>query len=105
MVSDALIRAGAAEIAAAAGAGARVILFGSHARGEAADGSDVDLLVVVPRVRDGFRESVRLARLAGELALPADVVVVSEDQVEEWRSVRGTMLHDAFAEGRLIAAA
>jgi len=35
-------------------------------------------------VSDRFAESVRLARLAGELQLPADVIVVSEAQVEEW---------------------
>jgi predicted nucleotidyltransferase len=89
----------------AAAPGARVILFGSHARGEAGPDSDVDLLVVEPRVTDRFAEIVRLQRLLAPLRLPADVIVVSEDQVEEWGDVQSTMLHDALREGRIVAQA
>lgn len=105
MVSEGLIRSGAQTIAEAAGSPARVILFGSRARGDAAHDSDVDLLVVMREVADRFGESARLARLAGDLHLPADVVVVSEAQAEEWGAVRGTMLHDALTEGKLLAEA
>ena len=103
MVRDELIRSGARAIAEAAGCPARVLLFGSRVRGEAAPDSDVDLLVVMREVEDRFAESARLARLAGELQLPADVIVVSEAQAEDWGAVRGTMLHDALVEGELLA--
>jgi predicted nucleotidyltransferase len=82
-----------------------VILFGSHARGEAGPDSDVDLLVVEPRVDDRFGEIVRLQRVLAPLRLPADVVVVSEAYVEEWGDVQNTMLHDALREGRVVAQA
>jgi len=82
-----------------------VILFGSRARGDAGADSDVDFLVVEREVKDRFDESVRLAQLAAELRVPADVVVVSEAQVEEWGHLPGTMLHDALAEGRVLAQA
>lgn len=59
---------------------AKIILFGSHARGNAAQDSDVDLLVVEREVDDRFAESVRLSRIAGELRVPADVVVVSDSR-------------------------
>jgi predicted nucleotidyltransferase len=89
----------------AAAPGAQVILFGSHARGEAGPDSDVDLLVVEPHVRDRFDEIVRLQRVLAPLRVPADVVVVSEAHVEEWRDVRNTMLYDALREGRILAQA
>jgi uncharacterized protein len=85
--------------------GARVILFGSHARGEAGPDSDVDLLVVEPRVEDPNREIVRLQRVLAPLRLPADVIVVSEAHVEEWGDVASTMLHEALREGRVLAQA
>ena len=90
---------------AAAAPGARVILFGSHARGEAGPDSDVDLLVVEPRVDDRFAEIVRLQRVLAPLRLPADVVVVSSRHVDEWGGVTNTMLHDALREGRVLAEA
>jgi predicted nucleotidyltransferase len=100
-----LIKRAAEALANAASGPVRVILFGSRARGDAALDSDVDFLVVERDVEDRFDESVRLARLAGELRVPADVVVVSEKQVKEWGDVQGTMLHDALAEGRVLAEA
>jgi predicted nucleotidyltransferase len=44
---------------AAAAPDAQVILFGSHARGEASPHSDVDFLVVEPEVANEVEESVR----------------------------------------------
>jgi uncharacterized protein len=105
VVSDELITRAARALAEAAGPAARVILFGSRARGTSARDSDVDLLVVKRDVVDRFDETVRLARLAADLRVPADVVVVSEAQIEEWGEVKGTMLHDALAEGRVLAEA
>jgi predicted nucleotidyltransferase len=95
----------AARRIAAAAPGARVILFGSHARGEAGPDSDVDLLVVEPRVEDHHGEVVRLQRVLAPLRLPADVIVVSEAHVEEWGDVASTMIHDALREGRVLAQA
>ena len=104
MIDPDLIDEAARRIVAAA-PGARVILFGSHARGEAGPDSDLDLLVVEPRVADRFSEIVRLQRVLAPLRLPADVVVVSEAHVEEWGDVASTMLHDALREGRVLAQA
>ena len=104
MIAADLIDEAARRIARAA-PGARVILFGSQARGEAGPDSDVDLLVIEPRVEDRFAEIVRLQRVLAPLRLPADVVVVSEAHVQEWGDVQNTMLHDALREGRVLAQA
>ncbi len=102
MTSRDLIDTAGTALAEAAGAGAEVILFGSYARGEETPGSDLDFLVIEPEVKDHFGESVRLARLVGELGVPADVVVASEDHVREWGGLSGTMIHDALTEGKAV---
>ena len=104
MIAAALIDEAARRIAAAA-PGAKVVLFGSHARGDAQPDSDVDLLVIEPRVDDQFGEIVRLQRVLASLRLPADIVVLSEEHVEDWRDVPSTMLYDALREGRVLAQA
>lgn len=82
---------------------ARVILFGSHARGDARHHSDLDFLVVEPDVSDGAEESVRLRRTLRGLGVPADVIVISERHAEDWRDVRGSLVHTALQEGRVLA--
>jgi predicted nucleotidyltransferase len=83
---------------------ARVILFGSHARGEAGPHSDLDFLVIEPAIEDATEESVRLRRALRGLRVAADIVVVSEDEAEDWRDVHGSVIHAALAEGRPLAA-
>jgi predicted nucleotidyltransferase len=103
MFDEKLIAEAARRLSAAAPQ-ARVILFGSHARGDAGPSSDLDFLVVEPAVSNPSEESVRLRRTLRGLGLFADVVVVSEREAEEWREVRGSLIHSALSEGRPVAA-
>jgi predicted nucleotidyltransferase len=80
----------------------RIILFGSHARGDARDDSDVDLLVIEPAVPDRAREMVRLRRLLRPLRIPVDVLVFSSDEVSRWGSQPGSVLYFALREGRVV---
>lgn len=102
MVDDAVIDEAGRRLAAAA-PGSRVIVFGSHARGDAGVRSDVDILVVEPEVERPGEEAVRLMRELRDLRIPAEIVVVSESYARDWRDVRGGMIHAAFAEGRVLA--
>jgi hypothetical protein len=53
-------------------------------------------------VPDRHAEMVRLRRALHHLRRPVDVLVVSEAQVEEWGEARGTVLHEALSEGRVL---
>jgi predicted nucleotidyltransferase len=101
VVDEALIAEVSRRIAAAA-PGAKVILFGSHARGEAGPGSDLDLLVIEPEVGDRAQESVRLDRTLRGLGVPADVIVVDADLARRRAAVAGTVVERAVREGRIL---
>lgn len=105
MVDEAVIAEAGRRLASAAGKSAQVILFGSHARGDARHNSDLDFLVIEPTVRDPRKESVRLRRELRGLGIAADVIVVSAAHVAEWGQVKSTMLHEALTEGRVLVAA
>lgn len=102
---DADIERAARTLAETAGSPVRVILFGSHARGEARAGSDLDFLVIEPEVADRHAEMVRLRSALHGMRRPIDVLVYSEVQVEEWGEARGTVLHAALSEGRVLVEA
>lgn len=80
----------------------RIIVFGSHGRGDASDESDLDLLVIVPEVKNKYKEMVRLRRVLRPLRIPVDVLVYSENEVDEWAHLPGTALYWALKEGRVV---
>lgn len=94
----------AARRLAAAAPDAKVILFGSHARGNARSDSDLDLLVIEPEVKSRRAEYVRLREALGNLGVPIDLVVIPASHLQEWGHFEGTMLNDALREGRVLVA-
>ncbi len=80
----------------------RILLFGSHAHGEAGDESDLDLLVIETEVPDRAAEMVRLRRLLRPLRIPVDVLVYSRSKVERWGSQPGSALFWALREGEVV---
>ncbi len=53
----------------------KLILYGSHARGEAQPGSDLDLMVVLDDFKNAEEELTRMDPIASQLSLKYDVVV------------------------------
>jgi predicted nucleotidyltransferase len=81
----------------------RIILFGSHARGDATIHSDVDLLVVVP---GEFGPSVSrrliiariLKRMIG-LPVSKDILLFTHS---EWKHAGGGIIRTASEEGQIL---
>ena len=80
----------------------KVLLFGSRARGEASDESDYDLLIVTPdtlppRVKMNWENKIRKA-LVFSLNLPFDVILQSQNEIDEKRNLAGHIVHYAMKE-------
>jgi predicted nucleotidyltransferase len=83
----------------------QIILFGSQARGDADDRSDVDLLVIKTHVSDRYQELVELDQALAGIMMPVDILLVSEAEFEERASQPGTVERAAQQEGRIVYAA
>lgn len=94
----------AAETLRHAAPGATIILFGSHARGDAGRDSDVDFLVIEAELKERRREMARLARTLRPLRIRADVLVFSRRTYDEWSRIPGTVIHAAAKEGKVLNA-
>jgi predicted nucleotidyltransferase len=104
MFDDAVIQEAGRRILRAAPPGTRLILFGSHARGEAGEHSDLDFLVIEPEVQDVVEETYQLRCTLRGLGVFADIVLVNDDEAKAWGEVHGTVIHAALSEGRPLAA-
>jgi uncharacterized protein len=103
VVAEAMIERAGRVLIDAASAPAKVILFGSYARGDADGGSDFDFLVIESNVADRAAEAVKLRRALGDFGAPVDVIVMDQALVARRAKVRGTMVDRALREGRVVA--
>ncbi|MGQ0742869.1 MAG: nucleotidyltransferase domain-containing protein [Acidimicrobiales bacterium] len=81
----------------------RVILFGSVARGDDGPDSDIDILVVLPKLQRGERhELMGRLRSAIRAVVPIDVLVTDPGEIERRRDVVGSMLYWPLREGMVV---
>ena len=84
----------------------QIYLFGSRARGEAREDSDVDLLVVE---RDDFgpgrsrlREIDRISDALYPFRIPTDILLYSAAEYTKWKSSINHVVGHCEREGRLL---
>jgi predicted nucleotidyltransferase len=81
---------------------AKIIMFGSRARGQGRTDSDLDLVVIERGAPDRFAEIVRLHRALRGLILGVDILVIGEKDFEEWSDTPGSVYHSARREGKVL---
>ena|SRR5579863_3355900 len=82
---------------------AKVLLFGSRARGQATNDSDYDLLIVTndtftPRIKMDWESKIRKA-LVSAFKAPFDVIIASKREVDEKKDLTGHIVQYAIREG------
>lgn len=77
----------------------QIILFGSHARGNAGTDSDVDLLVVMDFEGSKREKQVQIRVALHEVPVPMDIIVASPAEIEKYRDIVGTVIRPALREG------
>jgi predicted nucleotidyltransferase len=84
----------------------QIILFGSQARGDATDASDVDLLIIVEEPiengRDRMETMTQLWRKLSDVRGPKDLLVYSREEVEKWRHTSNHIIARALREGEVL---
>src|SRR6266540_3510561 len=80
----------------------KLILFGSQARGDIHEGSDVDLLVIVGDDRDERQASAAARDAVKGVTSWCDVFIARAVDFRRRGRVVGTIFRPALAEGRLL---
>ena len=82
----------------------RIILFGSHARGEAGPDSDVDLLVVMPFLGSKREKQLEIRLALRNIHVPKDIMVTTPEEFQWRKEVPGTIERPAAREGKVLYA-
>jgi predicted nucleotidyltransferase len=82
----------------------QLILFGSHARGEAGPDSDVDLLVVMEYEGNARDQGLEIMLALHDIRVPKDIIVTSPKDFAWRKEVVGTIERPAAREGKVLYA-
>jgi uncharacterized protein len=79
----------------------RIILFGSYARGDASEDSDVDLLVIMDRFKDADEEAIKM-RLRIPRSFPVDLLVKRSSEMTRRAAAGSGFARTVLQEGKLL---
>lgn len=82
----------------------KIILFGSHARGNAGPDSDVDLLIVMPVTGSKREKAIEIGVALHDIRVPKDLIVVTPEEFEWRKDTIGTIEWPAWREGKVVYA-
>ena len=86
----------------------KIILFGSRAKKKAAKNSDIDLLIIEAapfnKDRSRIKEIGKLEKAIGNIPIPTDLLVYSEDEIEKWKYSTNHIIFKAINEGKVLYA-
>jgi len=82
----------------------KIILFGSQARGEADEHSDVDLLVVTDVHGNRRAMMVAMDRALRGSGFARDIVILTPDEFARDKDIPGTVARPACKEGKILYA-
>ena len=80
----------------------KIILFGSHARGETDERSDVDFLVIAETTLPRTRRSVAMYSLLREYPYSKDILVYTPEEVRERAEMPCSPVAAALREGVVL---
>jgi predicted nucleotidyltransferase len=82
----------------------QIILFGSYARGDSTDKSDVDLLIIKKGLKNGRKisGSLYMAFLENEIGIPVDLLTIDYDRYIELNNEIGYIYKTIKEEGRVL---
>lgn len=80
----------------------KIILFGSHARGDARPDSDVDLMVIMPVQGSKRQKATEIDMALADRTVPLDLLVVTPEDFERGQAEIGSVLRPAALEGQVL---
>lgn len=82
----------------------KIVLFGSHARGDGTADSDVDLLIVMP-VEDSKRaKQLEIRAAVRDVHIPKDIIISRPEEFQWRKDIVGTIERPATREGQILYA-
>ena len=84
----------------------KIILFGSYARGEENENSDLDLLIIEKepfnRERSRRKEIKKIREALSKYRIPKDILVYDKNEFENWKDSINHIIAQSVKEGKVL---
>lgn len=81
----------------------KVYLFGSQARGDATEDSDIDFLIIHNSHEPKRQRALPFRKLLrGQTVYPVDILIYTPDEFENEQSIMGTIAYHVVKEGTVL---
>ncbi|MDI7250688.1 MAG: nucleotidyltransferase domain-containing protein [Bacillota bacterium] len=80
----------------------KVILFGSYARGEQDEYSDVDIMVIKDSSLPRYRRAGPIRLALADLPVDKDIIVFTPQEEKEWATASTSLVATVLREGRVV---
>jgi len=81
----------------------QIILFGSYAYGEPAEGSDLDIMVIISESREpSHRRAQRAYGCVGAVGVPKDLLVLTREEFERQARVATSLARHVKEKGKVL---
>ena len=80
----------------------KIVLFGSYAKGEPTEDSDIDLLVIRETNLPIYKRAREIHSFFNPYPCPMDIMVYTPDEVEYWKDTPAAFVTRALREGKVL---
>jgi len=80
----------------------KIILFGSYATESFDINSDIDLLIIKEMDEPRHKRGKKIRKHLRGMGIPIDIVVLTPDEVEEYKNVTNSLVSNAIQEGVVL---
>jgi predicted nucleotidyltransferase len=84
----------------------KIILFGSYARGEENENSDLDILIIekepFTKERSRRKEIHKIRQALSKYRIPKDILIYDKNEFENWKDSINHIIAQSIKEGRIL---
>ena len=80
----------------------KIILFGSYARGDEGNDSDLDIFIIIDSDLPRYKRPVPFYQALADSGIAKDIVVYTPSEVEEWKTASCSLVATVLKEGKVL---
>ncbi|MBU0651045.1 nucleotidyltransferase domain-containing protein [bacterium] len=80
----------------------KVVLFGSYAKGNPSENSDLDLIIIKDSSEPRYKRANVIRKELRGMKIPIDLLVYTNDEIYKWKDNKSAFVTKALKSGKIL---